>query len=67
MKFSPLFVWKFSEDDARKRIGSSIKKFNIILKNALAILLRDKTKRYLQYSIQSIFDECLKAIALHTN
>lgn len=36
----------FGEDNARKRIGNSEKNFNIILKTALAILLRDKTKNF---------------------
>jgi predicted transposase YbfD/YdcC len=34
----------FGEDDARKRIGNSAKNFNLILKTALAIHQRDKTK-----------------------
>jgi predicted transposase YbfD/YdcC len=35
----------FGEDDARKRIGNAAKNFNLILKTALALFQRDKTKK----------------------
>jgi len=35
----------FGEDDSRKRVGNAAKNFNLILKTALAILLRDKENK----------------------